>query len=623
MAEEQLFHIVKKEDFLRMHGGDILSAQKHMNPIFEAIERHQEAFQPPLHPDLKRLLRVMQATETLGVKNFGDPRDRQGKTAAQMFFHHDDDYVTNDFDVDDSTDIGNITDAMELPIDTGETFIGFYDEQTGQWIPANQVRVRHVRTVEPEIGSYPLENESSPPAVFPFAFLRIDYDNSTFGGAKIPHVLMGNGYEDGVLYNIKASHENYIPVGTELEAYHIKGRWYVDYSKGEESTTPMKMIRLIVDGSDLAYPNNQCVLPGKIVSSTGLTSDMCANHWVDSVDIWVYVSRANELLPLICSGQRVALAYKALDAFSVSSDTRQLFVLHDPQVDPPIVGIFDPDSGDDAFIDHASDGRIALIEATGASAPFALTVPESPTYIRATNQYHTRIWRDSVVFIQPARMNSDQSAPGAGAYEFQIIAAYSAKIMRGTASADFLHSTPEITVENLTSLDGHHPLSGGPGNITARNFGFWGANGDAVRVCWNDNTLEWDLIGVEPAKYIVYRGILAAQLTDPTANVPITPQFAIGTNYSVASFGSPLAINEPGIIGDAGIPVLAIYDMLTGQHHAINAKHQLFEPLVNLEIDTVAQKVKGHQKFISVFTYSQPGENFIYVEDTYECDSTP
>lgn len=618
---DEFSHFMKLEDFLRVQRGEYLSASKHVNPAFDALERTSREIHPPLHPDLRTTLRILRATETLGINNYGDPRDYQNKGANPRYFHHDASPTSNDFSDDIDLERANVTDFLKAPIDIEEDFAAYYDEQVGRYIPINQVRVRHVRTVAPETGSYPAASEVAPPAVFPFAFLRIDYNNASFGQVKMLHSLMGVGYEDGVLYNISASHENYIPVGTELVAYHVKGRWYVDYRQQESADSRVKVVRILDDGFyGLAYPNASCVLAGKTLATSGLSSDMCGDDWDIANDIWVFMHRPNSMLPLISHGNDVVLAYRALDAFDVGGDSRPLYVLHDPQVDPPIVGIFDPDyEGDDAeFLDRGASGRIALIQAAGPNAPFVLSIPEEPIYIEASNQILPRIWRGSMVFIQPVRMNP--SVDVNGKYELQIIAAYSAKVLRGTAVADFNITDTEIAVENLQSFDGHHPLSGAIGSITdVKNRNFWGGVGDNVRIFWNDTTSQWELMGVEPPRFLIYYGTLNGEHTNPDAQIAVTPLFAVGTGYDVTTFGSVLAQNNIGGVGDSGDYIYVLYDFETALHHALNIKHKIFEPLVGIEIDVATQKVVGHRKKISVMTWTQTGENKVDLEDTYEC----
>lgn len=406
-------------------------------------------------------------------------------------------------------------------------------------------------------------------------------------------------------------HSNrYLDEGEIIEALEQNDQWWHRDKTGDSQDLRV----VVIDGTagEPVTPNGGCVYPGTVQTLTG--SDMCGSAFDDSTSVWVYFPQIDENLPHIVLAGNTYVGFLISDAYTVSpSDTRQLFIAYDPQVQPPLVGIVQPES--DNYIDHGYAGRIALVEATGVSAPFSLAVPETPIYIDATNHFCPRVWEDSLVLVQAHRMND-------GKYELHIVQAYSAKIVRGQLTGRLDIGTTSINVDTLTTFDGTYPITDSSTAVSAANDGFWGADNDIVFLCWDDNTGTWTIVGMLPPQWLIYRAQFTSQHTNPATNVALTVIDTLGSGYPItAKFPTGTsAANYIGAVGDASNAALAIWDMQTNEHILLNAGHVLFEPLVGIEIDVASEEVWGHQKYISVFTWTQTGDNYEVQEATTECD---
>lgn len=585
--------------------GAQLSVSKHIMPLIDFVNG-QRSTPPPI--DYRTFVRVMIAAEVLG-QDATDIATFQNREASLRYLNHQGVGSLHRFETTPNSQRPILTDAVGLPVDNGEQVITYYDEQAGGYIPLNQARVRHIKTYDPASG-YPAPNPATPPAQFPFHFTTIDYTPSA-GGVKIAHPRMTQaGTIDGVVYNIDASDDNYIPLGTELIAYHVKGRWYCSY-KATDNIPQVKVVRVVGTEGQIVRPTSYCVFDATIESLTG--SDMCADPWTDGSAIWLLVMTPDAKVPKTIYGHTEFLAVKISDSFDAGGDTRPLYAIYDAQVDPPLLGIVkEGASSSDAFIDHGGRGVVELIQAAGASEPYTFSVPGSPTTINASNPLLQRVWKGALVVITGHRFSHATLTQG---HELHITAAYSAKTLRGLLTADLLPGTTTATIDNLATVDGDYTL---PGTIVADNtYHLWGEDNSNVILLWDDVQNKWVILNLEPPAYVWYIGTLAAQLTNPASAASVTFVDTIGSNFTIPTTTTPQ--NLTGCVGDIGDTCLCIRDLRNSDYYLIAVEHKIFEPLVGIEIDTVNNVVKGHRKKISVMTWTQTGDNFDTIESTEEC----
>lgn len=130
------------------------------------------------------------------------------------------------------------------------------------------------------------------------------------------------------------------------------------------------------------------------------------------------------------------------------------------------------------------------------------------------------------------------------------------------------------------------------------------------------------LIARRHPNFILYRGELAVQLTDPNEDAIVVPVMSINITDNITTLidGNATAQNHIGGVGDAGRTVLVGWERTNDVHTLLWVDHVLFEPLVGIEIDPINNIVKGHQKYISVMTWTQTGENYITLANTVECE---
>lgn len=130
------------------------------------------------------------------------------------------------------------------------------------------------------------------------------------------------------------------------------------------------------------------------------------------------------------------------------------------------------------------------------------------------------------------------------------------------------------------------------------------------------------LIAKRHPNFIIYRGVLADDLIDPTGSATVTPVESVNIIDDITTLIDLdiTAENHIGGVGDAGRKVLVGWERINDIHTLLWVEHILFEPLVGIEIDPINNIVKGHQKYISVMTWTQTGENFVTLAGTYECE---
>lgn len=173
--------------------------------------------------------RLMRLADVLGQFETSDSQ-HYDQTATVQYFDH----VANEFrDTDPAEEKTNLASTwLTAPHDAEELVWCCQTQQSGVWAPISQVNVRHAMTVADELGDYPTCDDE--PNVYPIKFTKKAWTKAA-GHQTVTTTFLDteDSLPDDHVLNIFEGESSYLPIGTEIQVYHVIDRWYCYTCCGE------------------------------------------------------------------------------------------------------------------------------------------------------------------------------------------------------------------------------------------------------------------------------------------------------------------------------------------------------------------------------------------------------